>query len=102
MALCSYCWRLTIHYVIADSDGALVLIVPPGSPDADPTKWTAHRRSNRGWRSLSVEQMRKLLRVDPDQQQPSPGDGSQSTEEASHTPRALTEALAAAKLLADN
>ena len=47
-------------------------------------------------RSLSVEQMRKLLRVDPDQQQPSPGDGSQWTEEASHTPRALTEALAAA------
>jgi len=54
---------LPTRYVVADSDGPLVLIVPTRSPDTDPTKWTAYRRFNGGSRSLSLEQMRKLLRV---------------------------------------
>ena len=50
--------------VVADSDGALVLNVPTRSLDADPAKWTAYRCFNRGWRALSADQMRSLLRVD--------------------------------------
>jgi hypothetical protein len=52
------------RHVAADSEGALVLILPTRSPDADPTKWTAYRRFNGASRSLSVGQMRKLLKVD--------------------------------------
>jgi hypothetical protein len=52
------------RHVVADSEGALALILPTRSPDADPTKWTAYRRFNGKSRSLSVGQMRKLLKVD--------------------------------------
>jgi hypothetical protein len=52
------------RYVVADSDGALVLTVPTRSLDADPTKWTAYRRSNGGLRSLPADHVRKLLRID--------------------------------------
>jgi hypothetical protein len=55
---------LSSRDVVADSDGALALIVSSQSRESDPTKWTGYRRFNGGWRSLSGGQMQKLLGVD--------------------------------------
>jgi hypothetical protein len=63
-------------YAVAATDGALVLIVPTRSPDADPTRWTAYRRFNGGFRSLSANQMLKLLRVDLESVRSRMGDGT--------------------------
>jgi hypothetical protein len=54
---------LSNRYVVADSDGALALIVSSQSRESDPTKWTGYRRFNGGWRSLSGGQMQTLLGV---------------------------------------
>jgi hypothetical protein len=67
---------LPTRYVVADSDGALVLIVPTQSLDADPTRWTAYRRFNEELRSLSADQVRKLLGFDLESVGSGMGDGT--------------------------